>query len=242
MRTTTKVKHRKRCPSCGAFNAETASMCEMCGFPLTAVESAPASKPAARTTSPVASEMPPRVESAPRPTLSPTLGKVPRAVPSNRKRGLRLWLILAVVGALVLSVGALVLSGMLPLDWLGGVQPPQPPLPLETAPAEGEQAASAEPTAQPTETPLPMPTAAPSPTPAPTLTTEEATTAPETPTPLPTVTSVARQTYTVQPGDNCSTIAQRFGVRLRDLLAWNDLTPERCTSLRVGQELFVSPP
>lgn len=46
--------------------------------------------------------------------------------------------------------------------------------------------------------------------------------------------------YRVRPGDNLTAIARRFGVRVSDLVAWNQLAdPDR---LSVGQILMVTPP
>ncbi len=66
------------------------------------------------------------------------------------------------------------------------------------------------PTAEPTPTPTPRPRATPSPTPV---------------------------IYTVQPGDALSTIADRFGVLVEDIVEANDIADPDV--LAVGQELEI---
>ena len=49
-----------------------------------------------------------------------------------------------------------------------------------------------------------------------------------------------RKTHTVQPGETLSGIAQKYGVKVADLAAWNQIAdPAR---IRAGAELVVSPP
>ncbi len=43
-------------------------------------------------------------------------------------------------------------------------------------------------------------------------------------------------TYKVRRGDNLSKIAQKYGVRVADLRAWNDLSSDR---IRSGQRLTI---
>lgn len=58
-------------------------------------------------------------------------------------------------------------------------------------------------------------------------------------TSIPT-TPVAKDTCTVRPGDTLWDIANRYGVRMEDLLHWNRLS--RNATLRLGQKLMVSAP
>ena len=83
------------------------------------------------------------------------------------------------------------------------------------------------------------------PTPSPTVTfTATVTTTPTptipapTETPLPTPTPMS---YKVASGDNCSTIAFRFGISIQSIVLLNDL-PAACDTLFVGQELKIPQP
>ncbi|MCS7087327.1 MAG: LysM peptidoglycan-binding domain-containing protein [Thermoflexales bacterium] len=144
-----------------------------------------------------------------------------------------MFLLLTLVAALLAGAGALLLSSALPLDWLGiSSQPTALPMETPEPPTSEVHGESQAPSAT-----MPSPTA-----PLPTSTPAEPLLQTPMPSPAATVAATARQTYTVQAGDNCSSIAQRFQIRLRDFLGWNELTPESCTRLRPGQEVFVSPP
>lgn len=68
----------------------------------------------------------------------------------------------------------------------------------------------------------------------PTATASSSTTSARTPT-----LSAAPQHYTVRPGDTLWAIAQRHGVDLQELRAWNGLEPT--TTLRPGQQLALQP-
>lgn len=48
-----------------------------------------------------------------------------------------------------------------------------------------------------------------------------------------------RQTYTVESGDTCSSIAASLGVSVEELLAANRSIDSSCTNLRVGDELVI---
>ena len=80
-----------------------------------------------------------------------------------------------------------------------------------------------------TGTPTPTPASTGSPTPRPTPTPAA------TPTPTP-----APQTYTVQPGDTLSVVAERFGITIEDLQAKNDLPDPN--NIFVGQKLQLPQP
>ena len=47
-----------------------------------------------------------------------------------------------------------------------------------------------------------------------------------------------RNTHTVNEGETLGQIASRYGVRVDQLIKWNDLT---CGELSVGQTLYVEP-
>ncbi|BCX05757.1 MAG: hypothetical protein KatS3mg053_3695 [Candidatus Roseilinea sp.] len=64
---------------------------------------------------------------------------------------------------------------------------------------------------------------------------------PPTATPAPSPTPVPPREYTVQSGDTCGGIAQRFGVRLGELAALNNLDTERCL-IRIGDKLLIPVP
>ena len=67
--------------------------------------------------------------------------------------------------------------------------------------------------------------------------TDEADETDETDEPDSEATAVAGEVYRVRPGDTLFTIAQRFGVRMADIIEANDLTnPDR---LNIGQELII---
>lgn len=86
-----------------------------------------------------------------------------------------------------------------------------------------------EPTAvilQPTATPEPTQTPIPTPTVAPTL----------APTVAPTV---ATTTYTIRAGDTPLAIANEYGIRVNELLAYNGLSVDDARRLRVGQVLII---
>jgi LysM repeat protein len=72
----------------------------------------------------------------------------------------------------------------------------------------------------------------------PTGTGTPATPGPGTPTPTPTQGAGGR-TYTIQSGDNCSSIADDFNVSLADFLAINNLTEETCQQLQIGQVVRI---
>lgn len=73
-------------------------------------------------------------------------------------------------------------------------------------------------------------------TPTPTGTTP--TPGPGTPTPTPTPGAGGR-TYEVQEGDNCSSIADQFGVSLQDFLNINNLNEQTCQELQIGQVVRI---
>ncbi|WP_406023879.1 LysM peptidoglycan-binding domain-containing protein [Nocardioides sp. NBC_00850] len=50
----------------------------------------------------------------------------------------------------------------------------------------------------------------------------------------------ARKTHTVQPGETLSGIAGKYGVKVSDLAAWNQIADP--AKIRAGAELMVSPP
>jgi LysM repeat protein len=52
-----------------------------------------------------------------------------------------------------------------------------------------------------------------------------------------TATSAVRRSYTVQPGDSLTLLAERFGVSIYDLAAANDLSP--FALLLIDQKLFI---
>lgn len=58
--------------------------------------------------------------------------------------------------------------------------------------------------------------------------------------PTPTASPAAEQTYVVKAGDTPVAIAQRFKIKVEDLLAANNITNPR--SLQVGQLLKIPPP
>jgi LysM repeat protein len=64
---------------------------------------------------------------------------------------------------------------------------------------------------------------------------------PPTATPAPSPTPIPPLEYTVQSGDTCGGIAQRFGVRLGELAALNNLDTERCL-IRAGDKLLIPVP
>lgn len=103
--------------------------------------------------------------------------------------------------------------------------PTQPPAPTITP------GPSPTPSQTPTPTVSPMPSLTPTPTASPTPT--------FTPTPVfsPTPQEDGRILYTVVAGDTFITIAERYGVRLSDLYAYNGLTADAI--LRPGQQLIL---
>ncbi len=64
---------------------------------------------------------------------------------------------------------------------------------------------------------------------------------PPTATPAPSPTPIPPLEYTVQSGDTCGVIAQRFGVQLGELAALNNLDTERCL-IRAGDKLLIPVP
>ncbi|GIV84120.1 MAG: hypothetical protein KatS3mg052_1127 [Candidatus Roseilinea sp.] len=64
---------------------------------------------------------------------------------------------------------------------------------------------------------------------------------PPTAAPAPTPTPLPPLEYTVQSGDTCSVIAQRFAVRLDELIALNNLDAAQCL-IRVGDKLLIPVP
>lgn len=64
---------------------------------------------------------------------------------------------------------------------------------------------------------------------------------PPTATPAPSPTPIPPLEYTVQSGDTCSVIAQRFGVRLDELIALNNLNAAQCL-IRIGDRLLIPVP
>ncbi len=113
------------------------------------------------------------------------------------------------------------------------------------------------PIATQTKTPTPLPTDTPAPTTPPTTTevpptstdtpapTAPPTTtdAPSTATPLPTLTPLpvaqnGTQRYSVKPGDTCLEIANRFGVSLARLVAYNQFDAKTCF-LSIGQIVLI---
>ncbi|MCS6848477.1 MAG: LysM peptidoglycan-binding domain-containing protein [Anaerolineae bacterium] len=64
---------------------------------------------------------------------------------------------------------------------------------------------------------------------------------PPTATPASSPTPIPPREYTVQFGDTCSGIAQRFTVRLDELAALNNLDTERCL-IRAGDKLLIPVP
>ncbi len=103
--------------------------------------------------------------------------------------------------------------------------PTQPPAPTSTPGPSPTPSQTPTPTLSPTPSLTPTPTASPTPT--------------STPTPVfsPTPQEDGRILYTVVAGDTFITIAERFGVRLSDLYAYNGLTAEAI--LRPGQQLIL---
>lgn len=65
-------------------------------------------------------------------------------------------------------------------------------------------------------------------------------TAPPTSTTIPVTTTTLAQFYEIQPGDSLSDIAQRFEVRLEDLIALNGITNPDL--IQAGQKLQIPPP
>jgi membrane-bound lytic murein transglycosylase D len=65
-------------------------------------------------------------------------------------------------------------------------------------------------------------------------------TATRSPSPAPIAVAAGEGTCTVHAGDTLSQIAQRYGVRMDDLVHWNRLT--RNATLRLGQKLMLSAP
>ena len=57
--------------------------------------------------------------------------------------------------------------------------------------------------------------------------------------PMPTAGVDGRMIYRVQPGDSCISIAARFGVEYKTLLANNNLTAADCAALTVGREILL---
>jgi LysM repeat protein len=55
-----------------------------------------------------------------------------------------------------------------------------------------------------------------------------------------TQAEAARKTHTVQPGETLSRIAGKYGVKVSDLAAWNQIADP--AKIRAGAELVVSPP
>ncbi|HET9220957.1 MAG TPA: LysM domain-containing protein [Roseiflexaceae bacterium] len=116
----------------------------------------------------------------------------------------------------------------------------EPPAP--TAPSAG-QVAAATPNAAPTAPPAteaPTPTAAPPTAPpateAPTPTAAPPTAPPATEAPAPTAAAEYVE-YTVQRGDSLKSIAAKYGVTIRDIIAVNDIpNPD---SLNVGSVLRI---
>lgn len=129
----------------------------------------------------------------------------------RRRRG-RLIPMLMGGGAVVLLVVGLFLVVM----WITGKNPPQLP----------SFFASSTPTPTETATPMP-PTDTPQPTPSPTIT--------DTPTPSGPIS------YKVQEGDTLYSIAQKFGIQLDVLLAFNPAVADAGT-IQVGQDITVPPP
>lgn len=63
---------------------------------------------------------------------------------------------------------------------------------------------------------------------------------PATPTPVPTATPIPPQEYTIVAGDTCGGIAQKFGVGLNELLAFNGID-ENCL-IRAGDTIKIPVP
>ncbi len=118
-------------------------------------------------------------------------------------------------------------SGSLPTVPLPGTDPTADPNASPTVPPA---TFTPGPSPTPTQTASPAPTLPPTNTPAPT----------NTPTPIasPTANADGRILYTIQPGDTLLTIADRFGVPIADLYAFNNLTPDSLLSL--GQEIVLA--
>ncbi|MCS6772568.1 MAG: LysM peptidoglycan-binding domain-containing protein [Thermoflexales bacterium] len=228
------VKARKRCPSCGAFNQNEAVVCEMCGYLFTDAPQAARNKATPSPPPPSVDEATEESNISPQPPGTALPGRPPslaywrpKSKPTDRlKRRIG-----AVVSATALIVAALIgiwliVSGLNRVRENPVAAPPtstQPRLatPMETsAPEQVLPSSVSEATASPTATPTLPPAPVPSPS--------------------PTPTRPPRQTYIVQAGDSCSAIASRFGVTVSDLIVWNNL-PDNCL-IRLGQELFVSPP
>ena len=90
-------------------------------------------------------------------------------------------------------------------------------------------------------TQTPTPTDTPTPTPiTPTATATMTSTVTETPTPTSTSTPSGPFEYVVQEGDNCTSIAEAFGVDLEVLLVLNDL--DRFCFITPGQTILIPAP
>ncbi|MCL4263594.1 MAG: LysM peptidoglycan-binding domain-containing protein [Anaerolineae bacterium] len=117
-------------------------------------------------------------------------------------------------------------SGSLPTVPLPGTDPTADPNASPTAPPA---TFTPGPSPTPTQTASPAPTLPPTNTPPPTAT--------QTPIASPTAVADGRVLYLIQPGDTLLVIADRFGVLVADLYAFNNLTPD--SLLSVGQEIIL---
>lgn len=123
-----------------------------------------------------------------------------------------------VIGVIVVIAGLLI-GAMLLLRGGGLTQTASPTIEvLLTTPDAAQAGITAEaPTTLPTDTPLPA-----------------------TPTPAPTATPIPPQEYTIVAGDTCGGIAQKFGVGLSELLAFNGID-ENCL-IRAGDTIKIPVP
>lgn len=114
---------------------------------------------------------------------------------------------------------------------------PTYPLPGSDPTADPDATATVAPaTFTPGPSPTPTQTASPAPTLPPTNTPPPTATA--TPIASPTAAADGRILYTIQPGDTLFIIADRFGVPVADLYAFNNLTAD--SLLSVGQEIVLA--
>ena len=148
--------------------------------------------------------------------------------------------------AVVTVPTAIMLTEVLPSVDVASLLPPVAGAAIE----ESDSEPSAQPTPEPTTTPLPVPSLEPTMTPLASPTPEPSSTQSSTSSPAPSLTPSATQlvvarptvgtsTYVVRAGDTLRSIAERLNTSIDALMGLNDLSPENGDQLAVGQELFV---
>ncbi|GAB4246264.1 MAG: hypothetical protein OHK005_12020 [Candidatus Methylacidiphilales bacterium] len=111
-----------------------------------------------------------------------------------------------------------------------------PPPPADSEPARVEEPAPAKPDSQPSRSTASVPVRTPPPERA---DSETPATAGKEPAPPPSAPTAVVTSYRIQPGDNLSKIARRYGVTVEQLKAWNGLSNDM---IQAGKTLRVRAP